>query len=184
MKGKKWTNPTNCSTYNSWKAMRSRCLNPSHTAYHNYGGRGITICERWASYDLFVVDMGLAPKGCSLDRVDNLKGYYAENCRWASIKEQLNNQRRNVKLTLNGRTQTASQWANELGLQPGTVLKRIRDYGCNAENALKIGRLKEWRHGTRAGYENGCRCKECKFAHAKRMRELRRRKNLTRPPTS
>lgn len=87
--------------------MRSRCLNPSHTAYHNYGGRGITICERWASYDLFVVDMGLAPKGCSLDRVDNLKGYYAENCRWASIKEQLNNQRRNVKLTLNGRTQTA-----------------------------------------------------------------------------
>ena len=181
MKGRKWINPTNCATYNSWKAMKARCLNPLHTAYHNYGGRGITVCDSWASYDQFVSDMGFAPSGYSIDRLDNSKGYCVENCKWRTTKDQLNNQRRNVRLTLNGRTQTASQWAEELGLQPGTVLKRLRGYNCNVEDALKVGRLKEWRHGTRHGYERGCKCADCKSAHAKHHRDRRSRKKLTPP---
>ena len=79
MKGRKWINPTNCATYNSWKAMKARCLNPLHTAYHNYGGRGITVCDSWASYDQFVSDMGFAPSGYSIDRIDNTKGYTVDN---------------------------------------------------------------------------------------------------------
>lgn len=176
MKGKRWKNATNCATYNSWKAMRARCLNANHVAYHNYGGRGITICERWESYDLFVFDMGFAPNGHSLDRIDNAQGYFVSNCRWSTVKEQLNNQRRNVRLTFEGRTMTASQWAEELGIGASTLLKRLNKYGCSVERALTSKRLKEWRHGTRQGYARGCKCAECKLSHAMHHRKRRAKK--------
>jgi hypothetical protein len=156
--------------------MRARCLNAAHIAFHNYGARGITVCERWADYDLFVLDMGFAPDGHSLDRIDNTQGYFAGNCKWSTVKEQLNNQRRNVRLTFDGRTMTASQWADEVGIAAGTLLKRINKYGCSVERALTNKKLKEWRHGTRHGYEKGCRCNECKLAHNKHHRDRRARK--------
>lgn len=81
--------------YNSWKAMRSRCNNPRNKDYHLYGGRGISVCERWISFKYFLEDMGPRPKGCTLDRKDSSKGYESSNCRWASYQVQTDN--RNLK---------------------------------------------------------------------------------------
>jgi hypothetical protein len=83
------------SEYNCWTSMNARCSNPKHSAYKNYGGRGITVCRRWReSYEAFLADMGRKPgPEYSIDRVDNDKGYSKANCRWATIMEQRHNRR-------------------------------------------------------------------------------------------
>lgn len=81
------------SLYTRWAAMVERCTSPASQGWKNYGGRGITVCERWLRFDNFLEDMGIPPAGCTLDRKDNDKGYSPENCRWATPKEQRANQR-------------------------------------------------------------------------------------------
>lgn len=80
-------------TYFSWQAMRTRCRNPNHKHWKHYGGRGITICPEWDSFEVFLADMGERPSGTSIDRIDPNKGYCKENCRWADAKTQANNKR-------------------------------------------------------------------------------------------
>ena len=81
-------------TYATWVGMRARCENPKRFAYERYGGRGITVCERWSSsFENFLADMGEAPAGLSIDRIDNDLGYFKGNCRWATAKEQANNRK-------------------------------------------------------------------------------------------
>lgn len=116
----------NSITYNTWVAMRSRCSNKKDKNYHLYGGRGISICERWLNFDLFLEDAGVRPSPShSLDRIDNQKGYCKDNCRWASVYEQANNTRRNLWIEWGGKKQTLAQWSRDLGFNYSKVHYRL-----------------------------------------------------------
>lgn len=125
------------SEYGAWAAMKSRCINPEHANYPSYGGRGITICDSWkTSFESFYADMGPKPKGMSIDRIDNNKGYCKENCRWATASEQQNNRRVNHWMTFQGQTKTISQWASYLGVNLKTLITRVCTLKWSDEKAL------------------------------------------------
>jgi len=117
---------TNSPTYRVWSDMKSRCLNPTHHAFGRYGGRGITVCERWVLFENFLSDMGHKPEGLWLERKNNSKGYSAENCYWATPIEQQNNKRSNVILEHEGMRMTVSQWAKVTGIDRNVLFARLR----------------------------------------------------------
>jgi len=114
--------------YKVWWQMVQRCTNPDHPAYHRYGGRGITVCPAWLDFDTYYADTGEPPEpGMTLDRIDNDGPYSPSNCRWATRQEQAANRGEFCHfLTFNGKTQTASEWARELGLNVTTVIWRVK----------------------------------------------------------
>lgn len=113
-------------TYSSWEKMIQRCCNKMNINYKNYGGKGITVCEKWKnSFADFLADMGERPKGTSIDRIDNSKDYYKENCRWATESEQKRNTSRNVWYVYNGKRYCQTDIAKELGINACTFKHRF-----------------------------------------------------------
>lgn len=100
----------------TWRTMVQRCHNPNAQAYHLYGGRGITVCERWKKYENFLADMGKRPTGATLDRIDNNKGYSPDNCRWASRSEQQKNKSTTRRYTDGVFTGTLVECAKHIGI--------------------------------------------------------------------
>lgn len=130
-------NKSKTSTYGIWSSMKSRCNNPNNVAYKNYGGRGIKVCRRWnLCFENFLLDMGEVPsKDHSIERENNSKGYTPKNCKWATRKEQANNNRCNVILKFNGEALTISQWADKLNLSKGMIHARY-SYNWSTERIL------------------------------------------------
>jgi len=124
-------------TYWVWQDMIKRCTNPNHSRYMDWGGRGITVCDEWLhSFPNFLKDMGEAPKGFQLERIDNNGDYHRENCCWTTSKEQGRNKRNNRLITYNGKTQCLAAWTEETGISWETLYARICRYGWSTEKAL------------------------------------------------
>lgn len=116
------------AVYYVWVSMRARCRNKNNPYYKNYGGRGIFVCERWHKFENFFADMGHPPGGMSIDRINNDGPYSPENCRWATRKEQSNNQRtRNDApyIEHNGQRFRITELARKLGLSYGAIYSRL-----------------------------------------------------------
>lgn len=123
------------STYSSWQNMIQRCTNLKNTHYPEYGGRGITICDRWLDFKNFFVDMSEKPEGLTLERIDNSKSYSPDNCRWATRKEQASN-RRSSLYTLKGVTKSWAEWFKDYGIKRSTFDQRVYCYKWSIEKAL------------------------------------------------
>lgn len=124
-------------TWNCWQRMRRRCYDPNSIQYPYYGGRGITVCERWEKFENFLEDMGEVPPGMSIDRIDNDKGYEPGNVRWATKTEQARNKRSNVRLLVGGQEMLASDFVKTYGLVKGSVYHMIKK-GKTAEEILRF----------------------------------------------
>lgn len=124
-------------TYAAWQAMKGRCNNPNFENYPLYGGRGITYCDRWESFENFLFDMGEAPsKEFSLDRIDSNGNYEPSNCRWADVVMQNNNTRSNTWIEYKGQRKTLSQWCDELDLKYNAAQWRYKKYNGDPEKTL------------------------------------------------
>lgn len=125
-------------TYSTWRAMKARCLNARHPGYAEYGGRGITICERWVkSFENFLADMGERPDRMTLDRFPDVDGNYEPgNCRWATSRMQQNNRRYTVIIEHDGIKKPLSEWAEERGMSIDALYNRIHKLKWNVERAL------------------------------------------------
>jgi hypothetical protein len=125
--------------YRAWGNMIQRCHNPNNAAYHNYGGRGIEVCDRWRnSFKAFLEDMGCRPgPGYSIDRIDVNGNYEPGNCRWATAKVQRANQRTRTPtlFAFKGQLRTLKEWSRETGIAYATLLMRFR-MGWSLERAF------------------------------------------------
>lgn len=124
-------------TYKAWIGMKSRVLNPDSDKKKKIYG-GLEICSRWVeSFEEFMKDMGMAPtEKHTIDRIDGTKGYFPENCRWATQSEQNRNYSQNRNVTFEGRTQCVMDWAKELGIPCYLIYQRL-NRGWSVERAFK-----------------------------------------------
>lgn len=126
--------------YNIWRSMRQRCKNPHHINYHNYGGKGVTVCDEWDnSFETFyswAIKNGYTDT-LTIDRIDSNGNYEPSNCRWASYKVQANNTKSNHLITYNGVTRTKAEWADITGINYGTICARL-ERGWTVEDTLNV----------------------------------------------
>jgi len=130
-------------SYNTWNHIKDRCLNPKNNAYYNYGERGIDVCQEWiSSFDRFYLDMGDQPKGMSIERIDNNKGYCKSNCKWATSKEQ-NRNKRNIRfVSLFGQKEKLSYWCDVYDIQKDVLWSRIKNGWTDYEAVTRPVRKK------------------------------------------
>jgi len=126
--------------YAIWRSMKNRCRDPGVPSYDCYGGRGISVCERWAEYRYgfwnFVEDMGPRPVGASLGRRDNNRGYNPNNCRWETRKEQARNKQNTCWVIYRGQAKPLVAWCEELGIDCDKARKRL-GYGWSIKRVLE-----------------------------------------------
>lgn len=158
--------------YRAWQTMRLRCLEPSNPAYPAYGGRGITVCDRWKdSPDAFVEDMGQKPSPeYELDRIDNDGPYAPENCRWVPRTVNSRNRRSNVWISLGGESRTLAEWCERLDMPRDTIRKRLAA-GWPPEEVFSVPVRRKAPKGERSDQHQcadcgkpgvyGQRCKSC-----------------------
>lgn len=125
--------------YNIYHGIKKRCYKKDEKSFNRYGGKGITMCNEWLNdfqsfYD-WAMSNGYADN-LTIDRIDNSKGYFPDNCRWVTYKVQNNNTSRNHLITYNGKTQTMAQWAFEMGINYDTLRARINRSHWSIERAL------------------------------------------------
>ena len=113
--------------YRCWEAMKDRCQNRASRSFPKWGGRGITVTDRWSTFEQFISDMGPRPSPKhTLDRIDNCGNYEPSNCRWALPVVQMRNRRNNLHLTAFGRTMLLVEWADETGINYFAMRERVR----------------------------------------------------------
>jgi hypothetical protein len=128
-----------------WRGIINRCTDHRRPGYKNYGGRGISICERWMTFENFLEDMGKRPSvKHSVDRRDNDGWYCPENCYWATRAQQSRNTRRTRFLEFNGKRQCMTDWAHELGVNPALLATRLNLLKWPVEKALTTGPSKAY----------------------------------------
>lgn len=113
-------------TYNSWSGMIQRCTNVKNPNWPHYGGRGITVCERWLKFENFYEDIGTKPDGLELDRIDVNGNYCKENCKWSTRTEQCKNRRNRKEYTVHGITGSIRELASHFGIDSTVVAARLR----------------------------------------------------------
>lgn len=124
--------------YNVWQGIKDRCYNKKNPQYKYYGKRGIKMCDRWRySFENFFNDMGNKPPKMTIDRIDYDGNYTPENCRWATVMQQVVNRRCVINYTFNGKTQCLKHWCKELNVPYSTALNRINK-GKSVAEALCI----------------------------------------------
>lgn len=123
--------------YESYRSMLKRCNSLTDKEYHNYGGRGITVCSRWlSSFENFALDMGERPEGKTLDRINTDGNYEPTNCKWSTHKVQANNKRNSVYLEIDGESKTISEWADISGIAYQTIQRRVKTYNWSHKDAV------------------------------------------------
>lgn len=129
--------------YSIWASMKSRCNDINN---HLYGGKGITVCNEWNNPEKFIewsLNNGYRD-GLSIDRINNDKGYYPENCRWVDATAQANNISRNVIIEYRGEYHTMAEWAKILKIDYKRLQRAIKSYGYSFEEAVKYAKNKEY----------------------------------------
>jgi hypothetical protein len=127
------------SIHNTWMSMKQRCFDVNCPAYSDYGGRGITVCERWMVFENFFEDVGSPPDGMTLDRFPNNDGNYEPgNVRWATKIEQGINRRNVHQVTIDGVTKTLREWCEQTGVKYNTAYQRIVKRKIDPREALKL----------------------------------------------
>jgi hypothetical protein len=124
-------------TYNSWASMMDRCVWGGHKVmYSKYGAKGITVCERWHNFKNFLEDMGARPADTSIDRIDGTKGYYKDNCRWATRQQQNANTSRSHRVIYQGKTIAIVDLARNLNIPLDALRSRAFRRGKDYVKAL------------------------------------------------
>ncbi len=121
----------------TWENMIARCYVENNNMFRFYGGRGVTVCDRWReSFANFADDMCPRPEGMTLDRKDNSLGYSLDNCRWATPIEQANNKSSNRRITIDGVTHTVAEWARIRGIKAANIYTRLANGVSDADAVM------------------------------------------------
>lgn len=126
-------------TYNSWSSMNVRCFNKKVKDYIRYGGRGITVCDRWKDFSLFLEDMGERPPNTSLERINNNGNYEPSNCKWGSMREQSRNKRNSKTVIYYGKKMDTTDLLRYATVEMNrrTLLSRIFYLKWSVRRALR-----------------------------------------------